>query len=173
MSIESVVDSSSKSSKLAAQPPQVPKDLADLASSTGQPPKIRVNVKHNLNGCVSVSSAQLMEEIKETTAEAAPAAAPAAEKGDKGTEGALGAEGKEGDAKEGDKSEEEAAAAAAAQEAKSSEEPPKKKRFKKVELKVTASTVGMSQVWGGRIGKGRGKDGGGVMVWRLRVMHAG
>ena len=82
-----------------------------------------------------------MEEIKETTAEAAPAA----EKGDKGTEGALGAEGKEGDAKEGDKSEEEAAAAAAAQEAKSSEEPPKKKRFRKVELNVAASQVGMSR----------------------------
>jgi heat shock protein 4 len=91
---------------------------ADLPLSEGGPPKIRVHVKHTLHGMVAVSSAQLMEEIKE--AEAAPAKESEAAGGE-------AKDAKEGDAKDG------------------SEEPPKKKRFKKVELAVTASEVGMSR----------------------------
>jgi heat shock 70kDa protein 4 len=71
-------------------------------------PKIRVNLKHNIHGIVSVSSAQLMEEIKEET--------KAEEKKEP-----------EGEAKD------------------AAEEPPKKKRFKKVDLPVSTSQVGMSK----------------------------
>lgn len=80
-------------------------------------PKIRVNLKHNLHGIVTVSSAQLMEEIKEEVK----------------VEEKKETETVEGEAKEGESKE------AAA------EEPPKKKRFKKVDLPVVASEVGMSK----------------------------
>jgi len=86
-------------------------------------PKIRVHVQHTLHGMVAVSSAQLMEEIKE--AEAAPAEAAPAKDGE--AAGGEAKDAKEGDAKDG------------------SEEPPKKKRFKKVDLVVTPSEVGMSR----------------------------
>jgi len=78
-------------------------------STQEEVPKIRVNVRHNLHGIVTVSSAQLMEEIKEE---------PKPEEEKKDTEG---------EAKD------------------ASEEPPKKKRFKKVDLPVTTSVVGMSK----------------------------
>lgn len=93
---------------------EVPSDLPPSEST----PKIRVHVKHTLHGMVAVSSAQLMEEIKE-----AEPTAPAPEGEAAGGEEK---ETKEGEAKDG------------------AEEPPKKKRFKKVDLAVTASEVGMS-----------------------------
>jgi heat shock protein 4 len=85
---------------------------SDLAASEDAP-KIRVNLKHNLHGIVHVSSAQLMEEIKEENK-------PVEEK------------------KEGESEAKEDTSAAA-------EEPPKKKRFKKVDLNIKSSEVGMNK----------------------------
>jgi len=107
---------------------------ADLPTD-GPAPKIRVNVKHTLHGTLAVSSAQLMEEIKDPEPPADGAKAKAAEGG--GDEAAK----EKDEAKAGEEAKTGEGAAAAPAE----EEPPKKKRFKKVELKVTASTVGMSQ----------------------------
>ena len=96
----------------------------DLSEAEG-PPKIRVNVKHNVHGIVAVTSAQLMEEIKDTPPEEGK------------TEATEAKEGMDVDAKEEGGEAKDGAAAA--------EEPPKKKRFKKVELTVTPSEVGMSR----------------------------
>jgi heat shock protein 4 len=108
---------------------QTPADLP--VDAEGGKPKIRVNVKHNLHGIVSVSSAQLMEEIKEKAAE------PVVEAKEEPT-----AEGEAAAAEAGEGKEEAAPTPAPAAE----EEPPKKKRFKKVELTVVSGQeAGMSR----------------------------
>lgn len=126
---------------------------APVAEDPNSPPKIRVNVKHNYHGIVEVSSAQLMQEIKEDAKEepakaTEPPPAPAGEekKMDEGADGskngegtpsasaegpAPATEGKEGEAKD--------AGGAAVEEA------PRKTRFRKVDLAVESSAVGMSE----------------------------
>jgi heat shock protein 4 len=78
-------------------------------------PRIRVNVQQDLNGLFSVSSSQLMQEIKE-------------EEKEKQDETKTSEEGKEADAKN--------------TEDKANE--PKKKRFRKIELTIQAEVSGLS-----------------------------
>lgn len=87
-------------------------------------PRVRVNVRQNLNGMLSVLSAEYLEEkpaaaAAEGTPAAAPAAATAAASGEGGEAKAAG----EGDAKEGE---------------------PAKKKFKRVNLSVSSTFPGLS-----------------------------
>ena len=105
-------------------------------------PRIRVNVKQDLNGIFGVSSCQLMQEIIE--APAAPVETPA-EEAKSEEEAKKSEEEPKSTTTEEAKTSEEEAKTTTTEEAKTDKpEAPKKKRFKKVELKVTSACRGLS-----------------------------
>merc|ERR1711998_705797 len=66
-SITASYDDSAMPSLPEGQNPTIRKFYIEAPESSieGNPPKIRVNVRHNVHGVVEVSSAQVMEEINE------------------------------------------------------------------------------------------------------------
>jgi len=122
----------------------------------GELPRIRVHLKHSLDGIIEMASAQLMEEVIAPPPAPAPAAPEPAAEGKEGDAGAAGAPADgdkmdtSSDAKAGgDEPAAEGAAAGGDEGAKGAQPaesaPPPKKKFRKIALGVDVSTAAISK----------------------------
>lgn len=138
--INAAYDNESVASLLA---PEVSRELS-VTTISGIPPvvegeevpRIRVNVKVDLHGMFTVSSSQLMQEIKEEVVEAPKEVVPETAAAVDTEEKMDVSEEKEGEEKKAEEKEEPVAPVS---------EAPKKKRFRKIDLQVTSvSPFGLS-----------------------------